>query len=84
MEHDELRSLLRRRPFQPFRVIVDDGRTYEVRYPYMNLLAPSYIKIGIPEASGDPTPIADHTEFVRLSQIVRVEPLPATDASLPS
>jgi len=84
MDHDELRTLLRRRPFQPFRVVVDDGRTYEVRYPYMNLLTPSYIKIGIPEASGVPNPIADHTEFVRLSQIVRVEPLPAADASLPS
>ena len=40
----------------------------------MNLLAESFIKIGIPHVSL-PEPICDHTEFVWLKEIVHVEPL---------
>jgi hypothetical protein len=76
MDHAELQRLLRQRPFQPFRVVVSDGRTYDVRYPEMNLLARGFIKIGIPEPG--PNPLCDHTEFVWLSQIARVEPLETT------
>ena len=76
MDHDELQRLLRQRPFQPFRLLVSDGRVYEIRNPRMNLLAESFIKIGIPSAIYS-EPICDHTEYVRLDQIVRVEPLSA-------
>lgn len=76
MNREELLRLLRQQPFQPFRVVVSDGRKYDVRYPRMNLLADSYINIGIPDETG-PEPICDHTEHVRLNQIVRAEPLTA-------
>ena len=48
MEPDKLREWLKRKPFQPFRVHVADGRKYDVRFPRMNLLAQTFIKIGIP------------------------------------
>lgn len=83
MERQDLQRLLRQRPFQPFRVLLADGRAYEIRNPDMNLLAHSYIKIGIPE-TGSPTAICDHTEFVRLSWITDVELIPAAADSLPS
>ena len=83
MEREELQRLLRQRPFQPFRLLLLDGRTFEIRYPEMNLLAPSYIKVGVPEP-GTANPICDHTEFVRLSQIARAELLPASTNSMPS
>ena len=75
MDRAELQRLLRQRPFQPFRVVLSDGRRYDVRYPHMNLLADSYINIGIPDETG-PKPLCDHTEYVRLDQIVRTELLP--------
>lgn len=74
VSHDEMQRLLRQRPFQPFRVFVSDGRVYDVRHPRMNLLATSFIKIGVP-APDLPEPICDHTEYVQLDQILRVEPL---------
>jgi hypothetical protein len=74
MERAELQRLLRQRPFQPFRVVLRDGRAYEVRNPRMNLLAESFIKIGIPHASL-PEPVCDHTEYIRLEEIARTEPL---------
>jgi hypothetical protein len=81
MNRDELRRLLRRQPFQPFRVLLNDGRTYEVRHPYMNLLADSYIKIGIPDQTRPE--LCDHTEYVRFEQIAHTEPLPATPPLAP-
>jgi hypothetical protein len=83
MEHDELQRLLKQRPFQPFRVYVRDGRKYDIYYPRMNLLARSFIKIGIPDPNL-PEPICDHLEFVLLAEIVRVEPLPGTAPPLAS
>ncbi len=75
MEREQLRKMLKQQPFQPFRVYVKDGRIYEVRHPRMNLLAETYINIGIPSPEYPP-PICDHTEHVRLSEIERFEVLP--------
>ncbi len=83
MEREQLQHLLRQKPFQPFRVFLRDGRTFDIRYPRMNLLARTYVNIGIPEA-GTPLPLCDHTEFVRLSEIARVEMLSSEASSLPS
>lgn len=78
MDHDELRQRLRLRPFQPFRIILKDGESFDVRYPRINLLARTFIKIGIHEPTSAPDPlVADYTVFVTLSQIDRIEPLPA-------
>lgn len=80
MIRDDLQRLLRQRPFQPFRVVLNDARTYEIRNPRMNLLAESFIKIGIPDASL-PEPICDHTEYVLLNEILRTEPLSAAPST---
>ena len=71
MDRAELERLLRQKPFQPFRIYVNDGRVYNVR-PRMNLLAESFIKIGIPDKTL-PEPMCDHTEFVWLKDITRIE-----------
>ena len=75
MQRDALREWLKREPFQPLRVHVADGRTYDVRYPRMNLLAQTFIKIGIREPNSTNPLICDHTEYVRLDEIVRLGPL---------
>ncbi len=80
MNRETLQCLLRQRPFQPFRVILRDGRTFEIKYPRMNLLAESFIKIGIPDETG-PKPLCDHTEYVRLEEIAQTELLPAPPPS---
>jgi hypothetical protein len=83
MEREQFRQLLRQKPFQPFRIILDDGRIFEIRFPQMNLLARSYAKIGVPQ-SGAADAICDHTEFVPLARIARVEPLPSATPPLAS
>ena len=81
MERDKLREWLKRQPFQPFRVHVADGRKYDIRFPRMNLLAQTFIKVGIPAPDIPSEIVCDHTEFVRLKDITHLEPLPAPSSA---
>ncbi|HXG10598.1 MAG TPA: hypothetical protein VNK04_12625 [Gemmataceae bacterium] len=80
MLREQLYDLLHRRPFQPFRVHLKDGRVFEIHYPEINLLGQSFIEIGIPEPD-NPDPFAERTVFVLLSQIQQVEPLSGAASS---
>jgi hypothetical protein len=75
MQREMLREWLKRQPFQPFRVHLTDGRTFEVRYPRNNLLAQTFINIGIPDPESTDPESCDHTEHILLGQIARLEPL---------
>jgi hypothetical protein len=82
VSYEELKRLLRQKPFRPFRVILRDGRHYDV-HPRMNLLAETYVNIGIPAPDLTP-PICDHTEHVRLADIDRIEDLSSDGSPVPS
>jgi hypothetical protein len=75
MQRETLREWLNRQPFQPFRVHLTDGRTFEVRHPRTNLLAQTFIKIGVPELDSTDPLSCDYTEYVRLDAIDRLESL---------
>jgi hypothetical protein len=81
MQRDELRGWLKRQPFQPFRLHLSDGRTYDIHFPRMNLLAQTFIKVGIPAPDIPSDIVCDHTEFVSLKDIMSVEPLPSTSSA---
>jgi hypothetical protein len=73
---EEIRQLLRQRPFQPFRVRLSDGRTFDIHDPHMNMVTPWFFTIGIPEVGvGDPYP--EHLERVDWPLIQTVEMLPS-------
>ena len=72
MIREQLQSLVRRRPFQPFRIHLTDGRVLNIPYTGMTLLAHNYINIGIPVTEG-PQPICDRLEHVPFSLIQRIE-----------
>ena len=69
---EELRQLLRQRPFQPFRVHVTDGRVFDVQYPDMTLVGETFLVIGYPEANV-PDPFVDDWEMVDIPNIQRIE-----------
>jgi hypothetical protein len=78
MEREKLREMLNRRPFEPFCLYLADGRTFEIRFPEINLLCQSYINSGIPEPD-NPDPYPERFEYdVPLAQITRAEPLTTT------
>lgn len=76
MDPIELYDLLHKRPFQPFRVHLNDGRIFDIRYPYMNMVGVTWIRIGV-LTPGDTAslPIPDHSVKVPLLLISKVEPL---------
>ena len=76
---DDLLSHLRQRPFEPFRIQVSDGTTYDVRHPELVMVGLGSVVIGLPPAGQD-APIYQRTERVALSHIVKLLPLPAQPA----
>jgi hypothetical protein len=72
IQAEEILQLLRKRPFQPFRVVLKDGKHYDILFHENNLVFRSCIDIGIPVA-GMEDPVADHFETVMLDQIDRLE-----------
>jgi hypothetical protein len=74
IQPEEILQRFRRRPFQPFRVVLKDGGSYDIRYYDINLVFRSCIDIGIPVA-GMEDPVADHMVTVMLDQIDRLEEL---------
>ncbi len=78
---EELYRMLKRQPFEPFRLHLTDGRVFDIRYPHMNMVGTTWIRIGILAPDDpDPDPVPDHTIKVPIARISRVESL----ATLPS
>jgi hypothetical protein len=75
---DELLRLLRKRPFEPFRVHLTDGRVFDNRYPEMNLVGETFFDIGIPEP-GRQDPFVESSVNVSLDRIGRIELLRAPE-----
>jgi hypothetical protein len=81
MPPEELLGLLQQRPFLPFRIHLDDGRTVEVRHPDMVLLGRQVVVLGVPEASADPHTYLERHETISLQRVVRLEPLISTEGA---
>jgi hypothetical protein len=47
MRAEEIMSHVRRKPFQPFRVFISDGASYDVRHPEMVLVTARTVVIAI-------------------------------------
>jgi hypothetical protein len=74
---EDLYHTLHRKPFQPFRVFVKDGRVFDIRYHDLNVVGVDFFIIGLP-ANDDPDPFAGELVRVPLELIERVEPLRET------
>jgi hypothetical protein len=85
MQAMELYDLIHREPFQPLRLVMKDGRTFDIRYPRLAVVSHNYLFLGIP-LPGDPDPVLPISEYVeKLPQagMDRVESLgaPATSST---
>lgn len=83
MTSEEMKDLIKRKPFQPFRVHLHDGRHYDVVNPEFNLVSRRMILIDFPDPEGK-HPFADDGEYVDLDLIKSVEMLPSPAAPGPS
>ncbi len=49
MNHEAMRELLQRQPFEPFEIRLTNGEKHEVRHPEMALLLESRLVIALPD-----------------------------------
>jgi hypothetical protein len=66
------RDLLARRPFQPFRLVMSSGQTYEVRHPEMALLTRTDMLVGV-DIADDGVPA--EFKICSLLHVTAVEPI---------
>ena len=74
MRPDDVRQLLWQQPFEPFRIVMLDGTTYDIRDPDLVLLERSVLKLGFP-ASKVSLPLTHREVVVALLHITRLEPI---------
>ena len=67
---------LRKQPFEPFRIQVSDGSTYDVRHPELAMVGLGSVSIGIP-AAGEAQPVYERVETISLGHVVKLVPLGA-------
>jgi hypothetical protein len=73
MAPHELRALLRRQPFKPFRLIMSNGNTYDVVGPEWMMVTLSTSAVGYPGESGD----GDVIHLLDNDHIAEVKPIDA-------
>ena len=73
MTPDELMQLLRRKPFQPLRIVQSDGKTYDIHHPDNVFVLRARVDIGVRADAN--SGIIDRVEYLALSHILRIDEL---------
>ena len=64
---------LDKRPFEPFRICMTDGRTYDVRHPDLCVPSRSTVYVGVPDPKARRTVV--RMDQCAYAHIVRFEPI---------
>ncbi|MBY0513359.1 MAG: hypothetical protein K2P78_05550 [Gemmataceae bacterium] len=73
MSPNDILYFTRKKPFQPFRIEVSDGSSYEVRHPEFCMVLQTSVIIGLTEPAGTIPP--DRVEWIDARHIVKLIPL---------
>ncbi len=78
MTADTFREILRRKPFEPFRVVMSSGESYNVMHPELAFVTSRSLILALP----DPTePEGERLGFCSYLHIAHVEVLRPSDAA---
>ncbi len=72
MRPDDIVRRLRRQPFQPIRLYLSDGATYDIRHPELALVSRSEIVLALEPLTDD---VPERLAYVDPIHVVRIEPL---------
>jgi hypothetical protein len=79
MRPQDLLDHLRRQPFQRFRLILTDGRTFEVRHPELAVVGKTTVAVSLTRPH-DPEPANDRLVTIPLVDVLRIEPAKSSPA----
>ena len=68
------RDILAARPFQPFRLVMSSGQSYEVRHPEMAMLTRSDVLVGTGDADDG---VPAEFKICSLPHVATIEPIAA-------
>jgi hypothetical protein len=80
MRPEDILEMLRARPFEPFRIYLSDGATFEIRHPDMAIVQRSKVTVAVPGPEGPDGP-AERTVNCALVHITRTEIMNGTRRS---
>jgi len=72
MRPEDLLELVRARPFEPFRLDLSDGVSFDIWHPDLAIVQRSKVTVGVPGPDGPNGP-AEHTVDCALVHITRTE-----------
>lgn len=70
---EDLREHLDKRPFEPFRIFMTDGKTYDITHPELCLVSRTTFLVGRPLSTRPG--VANGVDHCALVHITRLEPL---------
>jgi hypothetical protein len=79
MRREGIQSLTKAIPFQPFRVYVSNGETFDVHHPDMVLATPGAVHIGF-APPGSAVDVVDQVRVVSRYYVQKIESLPTPAA----
>jgi len=72
MTNEAFRKILKRQPFQPFRLVMSSGKSYDVRHPEMAWLLKNDVLVGVDvQDEGLPAEF----DICPLFQVATIEPI---------
>jgi len=74
MRPQDILKYLQRTPFQPFRLCLSDGRSFEIRHPEMAMVGRSAVIIGVPDPEEE-EPIYERSFDCAIMHIASLEPI---------
>jgi hypothetical protein len=72
---EQILERLRHKPFQPFRLVVSNGHSHEIRHPDMAWVSPYYILVAIPDPKLEGSSAISDTVMVSMIHVAEVEPI---------
>ncbi|QDU18315.1 hypothetical protein [Urbifossiella limnaea] len=80
MRLEDIRQRTRKVPFEPFRVFLSNGQTFDIYHPDQCVGSTGAAHISVPSENGPPH-IRDQVTIVSLYHIQKIEPLPTPAAA---
>ena len=75
MAPQDLRDALRQQPFEPFRLVMTDGKSFDIHHPDLLLVGMQAAVVGL---TGEPgQTFFERTMKVDLWHVIRIEPIEA-------
>jgi hypothetical protein len=69
MTADAFRKFLQRRPFEPLRVTMSSGQSFDIPHPEMALLTPKGLIIVLPDENGQPSERIEFCSFLHIASV---------------